>query len=667
MQTVQSINLLFINISDDLIADSLNIIKEGNFKLDYKSVYSRTSILQAFEKNLNWDLIIVSENPIISNFSILKYVKNHSENIPIIFLTRKKEKVMDVLAMKNGSDDCVAEENMERLLPIVRRELKNKRLYNKFISKEFNKGLLSTTFNYCTDEIYIFSLENFKCLYLNQEALEKNQYDGKNVHQLSPSDTYIDYNPSEFKKFVTPLLQGIQKKIIVCIRKKEKNILNTSETLFQLIEWKGQNYLLTINKDISSLREKTRKLKKQQKISREYATSSKMKSEFLADAAHDIRTSLNSIILANMLIVKRIGKDAGSDFKKLTSAIGHSSNYLLNYLDEFFDSPSEQWGVNHTEMSIIDAQVFGQRLYYIFDPVAQKNGITFEYKTSGLINNKIKTNPTYLKRIVKNILSNAFKYTPSGSVTLRLYNPNDKELKRVQFYSEYAIAFQVEDTGIGIPKDDQEKIFERQSRSKPALMGKFKGSGLGLNICKQLTEALGGLLHVDSKEYLGSTFTVYLPDQKPNANNSCESVSNHSSIFNSSDNEKEKLNKTILIVDDSPTHNLAIKELLGYSIERCITTTSKEQAYQFLDKEDIDCIILDYTINNENCIDMAENIKNLPGYDIIPIIIYTGKKLLPKEIQTLNKYAQAIVKKKAGSHKVLVKTIRSLLTTKNQI
>jgi len=667
MQTVRSINLLFINVSDDLVTDSLNIIKEGNFNPDYNCIYSKTGICQTSEKNINWDLIIVSETTVTDTFPILRYIKNHFENVPIIFLTQKKAKDMTVPAMQNGADDCVAVENMERLLPIVSRELNSKRLQNKFVNEEIDQDLISTAFNYCTDEIYIFSLEDFKCLYLNQDALNKNDYDRQNIHQLSPADIYIDYNPVEFKKLITPLLQGILDKISLCIRKKGKGTLNPSETLFRLIKWNGQNYLLTINKDISLLQGKTQELRKQQSISRKYAKSNEMKSEFLADAAHDIRTSLNSIILANMLVAKKIGKDAESDFKKLTRAINYSSNYLLNYLDEFFDLPSEQWGDFKAKMSIIDAQVYGQKLYYMFDPVAKKNGITFKYETSELINNKIKTNPTYLKRIVKNVLSNAFKYTPDGFVTIRLYNPNDEELKKVKFNSEYAVAFQVEDTGIGIPKEDQKKIFNRRSRSKHVLMGKFMGSGLGLDISKQLTAALGGLLHVESEEYQGSTFTLYLPGQKPNKNKPVESVSKHSSIYDLSGNDKGKLQKTILIVDDSPIHNLAIKELLSLSFEQCITTTSKVKAYEYLEKEDIDCIILDYAINKENCIDMAGKIKIKPEYDTTPIIIYTGKKLLPNEKQILNNYAQAIVKKKVGSHNVLIKTIHRLLMTKNQI
>jgi len=662
----KTLNLLFVNILDPLVTNSLSLIQNGNFDTNYKCIYNKIEVHQALNSGTNWDLILVSENSTVK-FPTLKYVKNHSNNIPIIFLTKEKAKQKAVPAMQNGADDCVSLENMGRLLPIIKRELRNKLKAKKISNYNLSKDLLSNIFNYFLDEVYIFSLWDLKCLYLNRAALEKNQYDRQHIHQLSPTDIYVDYNPSEFQTFIMPLLKGTQEKISVCIRKKEKNILNTSKTQFRLLEWEGQSYLLTINKDISALQEKTRKLNKQQKITQGYAQSSKMKSEFLSDAAHDIRTSLNSIILSNMLVAKRIGKNPESDLKKLTSAINHSSNYLLNYLDEFFDSPVEQWGHKHTKIIHTDAQVFGQKLYYIFDPVAQKNGIDFDYEVADLVNTKIKTNPTYLKRIIKNILANAFKYTPHGFITLRIYNPDKKELKKVQFDSEYAIAFQIEDTGIGIPEAEQEKIFERHSRSKKALKGKFKGSGLGLNICQQLTEGLGGLLHVDSEENSGSTFTLYLPDRKPEDKNITENiVSNRTSLFETPDGKENKLNKTILIIDDSQTHNLAIRELLGYAIEQCITATSKQQAYQILEKKDIDCIILDYAINNESCLDIARYIKGHSGYNMIPIIIYTGKNLSQKQIEELNKYARAIVKKNIGSHKILTGIIRSLFESTNQ-
>jgi len=655
---------LFINVLNFFVPVVLNVLSEGNIHPTYTCINGKEDIQKALRDKSNWDLILVSDNVSKSNFPTLKYVKNHSKDIPIIFLTQAKAKEVAVPAMKNGATDCVSEDNIGRLLPIVIRELNRKRVFESYNKLENEQKVLSEVSKYSSDEIYIFSLDNYKCLYLNQSALENNGYSKEDIHQLCPADIYADYEINMFKQMLSPLIHGEREKISVCIRKKRKNILYPVKVKFRVFKWERQRYLLAINRDISSLREKTRKLKNQERLAREYSRNSKLKSDFLADAAHDMRTSLNSIILSNMLVSKKFDQQVENDLKKLTKAINQSGNYLLNYINEFFDSPTEQWNQHNMKNYIIDAQIFGEKLFYVFDPIAQKNGIQFEYKTNDLSHPKIKTNGTSLKRILKNILSNAFKYTPHGEVTLKLYIPNGEELENVEFKSRSAIAFQVEDTGIGISESEKEKIFERHSRTEDAKARDFKGSGLGLDICKQLTDTLGGQLHVESEENRGSTFTLYLPYQKSSVDNEPEKNSHNENI----DLEiRDKIDETILIVDDSQAHNLATKELLSYSIENCMTANTKGQAYHILKHNNIDCIILDYLINKENCIKIMQHIRRQPKYESTPIIIYTGKKLSQSEKEQLNEYAYTIIQKNIGSHKKLTSAICSYLAPTNQI
>jgi CheY-like chemotaxis protein len=201
-------------------------------------------------------------------------------------------------------------------------------------------------------------------------------------------------------------------------------------------------------------------------------------------------------------------------------------------------------------------------------------------------------------------------------------------------------------------------------RTEQANLSASSGSGLGLNICKQLTEALGGTMHLESEPNVGSTFTIYLPsDDVSEENDTTVTLSNKNETpglqLTDTFDKKEKMDKTILVVDDSKMHNMAIKEFLSYSFSNCVISNSKNETYKTLNQSSIDCIILDHILFDTNSIEMARHIKNDRRHSSIPIIVYTGKMLSEDEIQKMNKFVNAIVSKKNGSYNKLMDTIYS--------
>lgn len=306
----------------------------------------------------------------------------------------------------------------------------------------------------------------------------------------------------------------------------------------------------------------------------------------------------------------------------------------------------------------MDVQSFTQKLFLVFKPIAQRNDIAFHFENSKLENNHISTNQTYVKRILKNLLSNAFKFTNQGSVTFEIYTPSTSRLEDTQLDTEHAVAFKVQDTGIGIPQNQQESIFERHQRTKNTK----GGSGLGLHICQELSDSLGGEITVQSEVDQGSTFILYLPAQKTES--STDSQPKNGTI--SQNKAIQNQNKTILIIDDSEVHNLAIKEYLNYTFEKCITADSLPKAYDLLGNCDVDCIVSDYTIYDDNCIDFLKEINKDENYTDIPTIVYTGKKLSDAERNSLLNYANSIIKKSAGSYDTLTNTILSFFRKNGQ-
>jgi two-component system chemotaxis sensor kinase CheA len=383
----------------------------------------------------------------------------------------------------------------------------------------------------------------------------------------------------------------------------------------------------------------------------------KRKTDLLANAAHDMRTGINSIILSSKLLVERTDNNLKQEHRKFTNAIYHSGHHLLRYIESFLE-PEDEGEVYAAKenLNTIDLHSFCKNMYQIFLPIAKEKDIQFEYKIGKHCPTQIRTNAIYLERVLTNILSNAFKYTQKGKITFTTYSPDSQRKSQ----SNSIVAFQVNDTGIGIPDEHQKQIFDRYDRGSQSDNQEIIGRGIGLDICQQLTNILGGKLHIESEVGTGSTFTLYLPADYP--------LSQSEKLKTTKEEEHsvlpdtvEKLDKTVLVVDDSNMHNLAIKEFLSYKIERCFTASSSREAYTILQKQSIDCIILDLILADQSGLDVARYLRKKSRYSDIPIIIYTGKKLSASERELSDKYIDTVIQKGAGSHNKLVNTIYSSL------
>ena len=147
-----------------------------------------------------------------------------------------------------------------------------------------------------------------------------------------------------------------------------------------------------------------------------------------------------------------------------------------------------------------------------FEPVAKKQELEFPVVENGPLPEYVTTDAMRLEQILRNLLSNAFKFTQSGSVTLQVGRPGaDVTFLNSLLSREKTIAFSVTDTGIGITEEKQKIIFEAYMQAAPSTSKKYGGTGLGLSISSRLAELLGGEIHIESKLGSGSSFTLYLP------------------------------------------------------------------------------------------------------------------------------------------------------------
>jgi CheY-like chemotaxis protein/putative methionine-R-sulfoxide reductase with GAF domain len=231
------------------------------------------------------------------------------------------------------------------------------------------------------------------------------------------------------------------------------------------------------------------------------------KSEFLANMSHELRTPLNSMmILSSLLKDNREGNltDKQVDFAATINTAGRD---LLNLINDILDLSKIESGHLEFHYEELLLQEVGEQMKVLFHPVAVDKGITVTATLEESAPHSFITDSQRTMQILKNLLSNACKFTNRGSVSLRIYKPDSAENP----LGTQAAAFAVTDTGIGIPADKQGMIFNAFQQADGSTSRTYGGTGLGLSISRQLARSLGGEITLTSEPGKGSTFTLYLP------------------------------------------------------------------------------------------------------------------------------------------------------------
>jgi CheY-like chemotaxis protein/HAMP domain-containing protein len=377
---------------------------------------------------------------------------------------------------------------------------------------------------------------------------------------------------------------------------------------------------------------------------RELEEISKYKSEFLANMSHELRTPLNSIlILAQLLADNKSGalKDKEAEFAK---NIYNSGADLLSLINEILDLSKVEAGKMELEITEFPVNDVVVDMRSMFSEVAKTKSIDFIIKDEDNLQAAvISADKQRLEQILRNLLSNAFKFTPAdGRVELIICKPPLTELKDRKLVNEDVIGFRVKDNGIGIPLDKHAVIFEAFQQADGSTKRKYGGTGLGLSICRELANALGGEIQLESQQDEGSCFTLFLPirldpsqkgrrrNELPRQNETrIEKVLQAQEPGPGENVEDDRYSlhendKSVLIMEDDRDF---AKILLGFVRERRykgIIASQGNTGLSYARHYKPDAIILDMKLPVMDGAEVLRQLKNDPSLRHIPVQIISG-------------------------------------------
>ncbi len=374
--------------------------------------------------------------------------------------------------------------------------------------------------------------------------------------------------------------------------------------------------------------------------SRQVELTSKYKSEFLANMSHELRTPLNSIlILAQLLSENKSGRLAQKDIEYANN-IHTSGSDLLNLINDILDLSKVEAGKLQLEIDDVPLKRIIGSMSAMFTELANSKGINFKINVDANIENEsLKTDRHRVEQIIRNLLSNAFKFTsPSGNVILTVTRAGGNPM----------LSFSVQDTGIGIPEDKQNLVFEAFQQADGSTKRKFGGTGLGLSISRELAHALGGEITLNSEEGKGSTFTLYIPQifdasqiisqnkeielrdvttqQKSAIVTTAEPPGPQVSLPKVSDDRYgiKDNDRVVLIIEDDEQFANVLLDLVRERHYKGIVASEGIAGITIARHYKPDAIVLDLMLPIMNGIDVLRHLKNDPDLRHIPVQIISA-------------------------------------------
>jgi len=476
------------------------------------------------------------------------------------------------------------------------------------LDEEF-KHLFKTIFEYIPDQIYIKDQQH--------QIVICNKATSINFGDDDPDQTIGKCDHDLFDKKDADIFQNVEKKVLndgqkmvnieeeyITVQGKPCVMLSTKVPLHNI---QGEIIaLIGINHDITIRKKMEDELRKARGIAE---SANKAKSSFLAMMSHEIRTPMNGVIGAASLLV---GTNLNEQQEEFVHTIEISGENLLSIINDILDYSKIEAGKIELEKSPFVLRDCIEDAFDLFVEPAAKKNIELLYSIEPDVPDAFLGDSTRTRQIVVNLIGNAVKFTQKGEISLTinlLPSTEDKSQRRLQFA--------IRDTGIGISKEAQGRLFTAFTQADTSSTRKYGGTGLGLSISRRLVDLMGGEIWIESKEGEGSTFffTMNLPV--------AENVKKRSSLLPLG----ALRNKRILIVDDNEINCQLLSGQVARWSMLSETFTSPREALKHLTRNSVsnyDLAVIDYQMPEMDGVELAEKIHSNETTQSLPIIVLSS-------------------------------------------
>jgi len=458
----------------------------------------------------------------------------------------------------------------------------------------------------------IWMKKNGKIIYVNQSACDMLSYKKEELEEMYIFDIVAEFSDDVWNDYWNQLKQKQSLIIQLNYQTKRGNEIPV-EAAFNFREFEGQEYNFTFSRNIVSRKIAEEKLKKAKERAER---SDQLKSAFLANISHEIRTPMNAV--HGFLSLLSDDDVTTNQKKEIIELARSSSKDLINIVNDIID------------ISMIEADelTIEKALYYVNDIMQEiydyylkdlnylyKNKVQLKLeKDESNVKDKIAlyTDKLRFKQVMNNLISNAIKFTDEGEIVFGYQRITTGGRKLLRFF--------VKDTGIGIPEERKEYIFNRFSKLDDKRKKTYKGTGLGLAISKKLVQMLGGKIGVHSEINKGSEFYFTLPYKV------LDSKETNLLDVPKTKAEVDWRNKVILVVEDTPSNYLLIENYLkSTKIQVFWAKTGKEAIDIFKETEHFDLVLMDIQLPGINGYEVTKLIK---AYNRnVPVIAQTAYAL----------------------------------------
>lgn len=471
-----------------------------------------------------------------------------------------------------------------------------------------NEKLLQAILDNCTVAIFLKD-KNFRYTLVNKSFEQLLQVDHENIIGKTHDEVVGKTHTEETRVIEDQILStGEIQKITELIYHKHQTRYYLT-TKFPLLDVEGEVFGLGgITTDITEQTEYENELTQ----ARELAEAAKISQQrFLANMSHEIRTPMNGVIgMTNLLDSTPLNPEQ----EDYVEVIRQSSNILMLLINDILDVSKMQAGMLKLEKIPFEVRESIKQIFLSYKPLADEMGTALNYEVDASTPDFLLGDPLRLNQIISNLINNAIKFTPSGSVSIKVSATKKED-------ALFALKVDVIDTGIGIPADKLTDVFKSFTQSSTSTTRKYGGTGLGLAIVKELVEMQNGTVHLVSELHAGSTFTVIIPFPLAEVDKTIQRKSKGEQKFASLKNKK------ILVVEDNLINQKVARQiLLKAGFETVDIADNGYKALELLQKKVYDAVLMDVQMPEMDGMETTRHIRNDLKLSL-PIIALTASAL----------------------------------------